>query len=205
MNRSPRLSLLVVVAAAATLALTGCSKSGSSAASSAPPPPVSTSASASGSASSSPSMSGGSLVQWAVSATATTQYGAGAGESWNASNATGASVITECQDDGRAWASQEKNTVDTLTLKYATPVVPNSITVYESYNPGYVTSVSVSGGGQNAVVYTGVPAAKTPCPTTLVIPVSSVKFKVDTVAVTVDQTKLENWAEIDAVRLSGTP
>ena len=38
----------------------------------------------------------------------------------------------------------------------------------------------------------------------LEIAVSGVAFAVDTVAVTVDQTKLGSWAEIDAVELVGS-
>jgi hypothetical protein len=32
-----------------------------------------------------------------------------------------------------------------------------------------------------------------------------VPFPINTIAVTVDQTTLDDWAEIDAVRLTGTP
>ncbi|MEI8082197.1 MAG: hypothetical protein WCI74_10175, partial [Actinomycetes bacterium] len=162
---------------------------------------------ASSSPSSSPSASstGKTIEQWATSATATSNYGETAGSPWNASNATGVSAVNLCGDDGRAWASLKKTTVDTLTLKYKTPVIPSQIDVFESYNPGYVTSVVVSGSGQKATVYTAKVEKTTQCPKTLTIPVTDVPFPINTIAVTVDQTTLDNWAEIDAVRLTGTP
>jgi hypothetical protein len=43
------------------------------------------------------------------------------------------------------------------------------------------------------------------CPTTLSIPITSVTFPVNSVAVTVDETTLDSWAEIDAVSLGGKP
>jgi hypothetical protein len=95
--------------------------------------------------------------------------------------------------------------VETLTLTYAQPLVPSAVNVVETYNPGYIRTITVSGAGQTATVYNNTPAATTPCPSTLNIPISGVAFPVSTVAVTVDQTTLNSWAEIDAVSLTGKP
>lgn len=103
-----------------------------------------------------------------------------------------------------AWASLNQNTIDTLTLTYTDAVIPSMVRVVQSYNPGRISKVVVSGGGQSAQVYAG-PAdaiAGGVC-VTLEIPITGVKFGIDTVAVTVDQTNLTNWAEIDAVELVG--
>lgn len=148
---------------------------------------------------------GKSVSAWASMASATSSYGSASGSSWNASQATGAPTVTACGDNGDAWASLAKNTVDTLTLAYDQSVMPTSIEIHESFHPGYVTTVTVTGtGGQTATVYTGTPAAVSTCPTTLTIPVTDVTFAVDTVAVTVDQSTLNDWSEIDAVQLTGT-
>lgn len=155
----------------------------------------------------------GSVRQWAISATATTSYGAGQpGDAWAASQAVGPPDVKadtpelECGDIGQAWASAERNTVDTLTLKYQTPVIPTAINIRETYNPGAVTKVEVAGsGGQRATVYESAPKKVTDCPRTLTVPIGDVKFAVDTVLITVDQTQEQNWAEIDAVELVGNP
>lgn len=137
-------------------------------------------------------------------ATATSSYGTSKGDSWNASQAEGPPNAS-CGDDVHAWASVNQNTIDTLTLTYADAVIPSMVRVVQSYNPGRVSKVVVSGAGQSAQVYAGPADANAGgvC-VTLEIPITGVKFGVDTVAVTVDQTNLTNWAEIDAVELVGT-
>lgn len=196
MQKLPKWSMLLVVAAS-MMALGACSRGGTAATSGSPAPSTSTSTATSSTAA--------AIAQWASGATATSNYGSEAGSSWNASNAIGMPEVTTCGDNGKAWASMNKNTVETITLKYSTPVTPSAIKIYESYNPGYVTSVTVSGGGKSANVYTAKPAATAGCPTSLPITVTAAQFKVDSVAVTVDQSALNNWAEIDAVQLTGTP
>ena len=155
----------------------------------------------------SPKVVGGQEHQWAKSATATSNYGANPGDSWNSSQATGAPNAT-CSDDEHAWASLESNTVETLTVAYADSVIPSMVRVVQSDNPGHVSKVVVSGSGKTAEVYSNPDAAAVPggqpC-VTLEIPINAVSFAIDTVAVTVDQTKVGNWAEIDAVELIGKP
>ena len=147
---------------------------------------------------------GAATSEWAISATATTSYGTGTAN-WSPSKATGAPNVTVCADNGEAWAPEGRTTTDTLTTKFATAVTPTKIEVVETFNPEAVTKVVVSGSGQSATVYTGTAKKVTECPYTLSIPVSNVTFKVDTVAVTIDQSVIGNWTEIDAVRLTGTP
>ena len=150
-----------------------------------------------------PSTFGQGQRQWAATASATTSYSPYCGQSWNASQAVGAPNAT-CSDDGHAWASASAITVDTLTLGYTDKVIPTAVRVIQSFNPGHVSKVSVSGAGQTATVFTS--PADAPgggaC-TPLEIAISNVTFAVDTVAVTVDQTKVGSWAEIDAVELIG--
>ena len=151
-----------------------------------------------------PSTFGQGVRQWAQTAIATTSYSPYCDTAWNASQATGAPNAT-CSDDGKAWAAAAPDTIDTLTLTYANKVLPTAVRVIQSFNPGRVSKVTVSGGGQTATVYTG-PANAAPGGTCVPfeIAVTGVAFPVDTVAVTVDQTRLGSWAEIDAVELVGT-
>jgi len=141
--------------------------------------------------------------EWATGATATSNYGTNKGDSWNASQATGKADVPACADDGRAWASKLGTSLDTIALTYAKPLLPKAVVVVESYSVGQVTSVVVSGVGHSKTVYqadpTGV-AGKT-CPFGLRIDTSSVDFPVNEVAITVDQTKLGTWNEIDGALL----
>lgn len=153
---------------------------------------------------------GDGLAQWATKASATTSWGTEPGDGWSAQQATGAPNVSPdsgdngCGDIEEAWASEAHDTIDTLTLGYATAVIPTAINIYETNNPGAVSKVEVSGpGGKSKVVYEAEPAPVNKCPRVLEIKVSGVDFAVDTVAVTVDQTKATTWAEIDAVQLVG--
>jgi len=157
-----------------------------------------------------PGSAKGDTVQWATTASATTSYGATPDASWSAEQATGAPNVTadvpadECGDIGQAWASASRDTVDTLTLGYTKSVIPTGINIRETYNPGAIVKVVVSdGSGQSSTVYEGQPAKQTTCPTWLVIKVSGVDFAVKSVAVTLDQSQVQNWSEIDAVQLVG--
>ena len=156
--------------------------------------------------SSSPAPAAGQAIrQWAKSATATTSYSPYPDTAWNASQATGAPNTAGCSDDGKAWASLSAGTIDTLTLTYSDRVIPSSLRIVQSYNPGRVSKVTVSGGGQSATIYTDkANSAPGGACVTLEILISGVTFAVDTAAVTVDQTGLGSWAEIDAVELLGT-
>ncbi|MEI8081098.1 MAG: hypothetical protein WCI74_04560 [Actinomycetes bacterium] len=185
------MNALGVGTVALTLLLVGCSSGGNASPSTDPASP-------------SGSQTPNQLEQYAVGATATSSYGEKEGSAWNASNAVGAPTVHVCADDGAAWASLNKNTVDSLQAKFQEPVIPTSVSVYQNYNPGYVTEVSVSGAGKSAVVYSGAPAPQSSCPSTLTVPISKVDFLIDFVSVTVDQRTLNNWSEIDAVKLVGT-
>lgn len=145
------------------------------------------------------------LQQFAVTATATSSYGKLPGSSWNASNAIGAPTISVCGDNRSAWASKRKDTIETLTVTFATPVIPQELAIVQNFKPGYVTKVTMSGAGREATVYSGPAAPQTTCPYTMLIPITGVDFRVNSASITVDQTSLKNWTEIDAVRLTGTP
>lgn len=147
----------------------------------------------------------GEVQQWASSAEATTQYG---DDSWSAAQATGEPDAAECADDAKAWASLASDTVDVLTVHFAEAVVPSMVSVVQSYNPGQVTEIAVSGpGGESAVVYEADPSAMpdASCPSSLDVGIGALAtFPVDTVAITVDQSVLGvGWGEIDAVQLVG--
>jgi hypothetical protein len=147
--------------------------------------------------------SSGELVQYAASATASSEYSS---PGWSASQATGQPNTPTCGDLSTAWASLHSGGVDTLSLTYEKAVLPTRIVLYETYHPGAVSKVEVlDEGGQAINVYQAEPATVDQCPNELLIQVKDVKVPVRQVKVTIDQSNHNGWDEIDAVALYGTP
>jgi hypothetical protein len=148
------------------------------------------------------STGGGRLEQWAVSASASSSYGE---ESWSPQAAIGEpDTYPSCGDIATAWASANSTGRDWLELVYATPVVPTEIAVYQTYNPGAIYLIEVIGvSGQSYEVYDVTPAPEEECPYILIVNVSGVSEKIDTVVLHLDQAATGSWNEIDAVRLTG--
>jgi hypothetical protein len=145
------------------------------------------------------------ISQWASSAKATSQYSS---PLWAARQATHAPNTEGCGDRPTAWASKDKAGIDTLTVGFKIPVVPQIVKVYQTYNPGQVTKVQVvdvKGKAHN--VYAAAPVALVPpppCPVVLEVPITGITTKVQTVRITVDQSVLGIYQdEIDAVQLVG--
>lgn len=149
-----------------------------------------------------PPAAGETVRQWAVGASATSQYG---DDSWSAMQATGAPDTDGCGDISSAWASQSGTGIDTLTLDYATPVDPTEINIHQTYNPGSIVKVSVVGNGQEVTVYDAIPARSETCPEVLTIAIDDAPAAVTQVKIMVDQSVIGSWNEIDAVELVGTP
>jgi len=143
------------------------------------------------------------IRQWASSAVASSEYGS---SSWNAGQATGAPNTTECADEVTAWASSSYTGYDWLEVSFTTPVIPTQINIHESYTPGQIIKVEVRDtGGNYQIVWQGPGGPISACPHTFIVDVSNVTVKVSAVRITVDQSILGNWNEIDAVELVGTP
>ncbi|MCC6905246.1 MAG: hypothetical protein IT326_05330, partial [Anaerolineae bacterium] len=144
----------------------------------------------------------GSLRQWAIAATASSEYGS---DSWSAMQATGAPNTLECGDITTAWASGSGSGVDDLTLTYAVPVTATGIEIHQTYNPGSIVRVEVIDlNGAATEVYSAQPAASAACPEVLQIAVQNVPT-VNTVKIYLDQSVIGSWNEIDAVELIGNP
>lgn len=144
------------------------------------------------------------IRQWASSASASSEYGA---SDWSAQQATGAPNTATCGDQVTAWAAAYySNGVEWLDVGFATPVVPTQINVYESYTPGSIIKVEVRDAeGTFHTVWTGTPGSVSQCPRVFTVNISNIDFKVNAVLITLDQTALADWDEIDAVELVGTP
>jgi len=143
----------------------------------------------------------GFLMQWARSASASSQYDT---NSWSPAQATGTPNVTTCDDEASAWASLDGNTVEWLELTYDQPVRPTEIQIYEVWAPGSIAKVEVKDASGNYLqVYSASPQLVTGCLRTLTIPVTGVTEYISTVRVTIDQRQRNDWNEIDAVRLTG--
>jgi hypothetical protein len=144
------------------------------------------------------------IRQWAVSAKASSQYGA---SSWNAEQAIGEPNVTECGDNGLAWASESSSSaLDWIELTYATPVVPTAINIHQSYNPSQVIEVDlIDTAGTTYTAWQGSPKKVSTCPDLMTITFDKKQeMLVEKVVVIVDQSILDlGWNEIDAVELVG--
>jgi hypothetical protein len=148
-------------------------------------------------------MAGATSQQWASSAAASSQSGA---SDRSASQATGAPNTPQCGDHGTAWASSGTTTTETLTLTYVTAVIPTTIVITHSFNPSSVVKVEVADEtGTTTSVYQGTPNQEAQCPfqQTIQVSLGAVTNPVNTVIITLDQSVIGNWDEIDAVQLVG--
>jgi sugar lactone lactonase YvrE len=152
-----------------------------------------------------PTSTTGMLVeirQWADSAIASSWYGTGT--NWSPSQAAGEPNVSTCSDDAYAWASLSSGTVEWIELTYANPVNPTQVNIVQSYNPSYVVKVELKDTlGNYHEIYSGKGAEVGSCPFTLSIPVESVGYQANAVKITIDQSTLDDWNEIDAVELVG--
>jgi hypothetical protein len=145
---------------------------------------------------------GNELIQYASSATASSEY---SNPDWSAKQAVGKPDTATCGDQSTAWASLHSGGKDWLSLTYDKAVIPTRIVIFETYHPGAISLVEVLDESGNAItVYQADPAIVDQCPNEMVIDVRDVKFPVRIVKVTIDQSNHNGWDEIDAVALFGT-
>ncbi len=144
----------------------------------------------------------GELVQYASSATASSEYST---PDWSAGQATGQPNTMTCGDQPSAWASLHSGGNDWLSLTYDKAVIPTRIVIFETYHPGAVSQVEVlDESGKAVTVYQADPAIVNQCPNEMVIVLKDVKVPIRQVKLTIDQSNHNGWDEIDAVALFGT-
>lgn len=143
--------------------------------------------------------------QWAIDAIASSEYG---DEDYSALQATGPNDTLTAGDFPTAWAAQEPDAgIETLELIFEVPVKPSGIAIYESYNPGAVTTIEAydSENGEWVVIYEGEAAATEESYRVFIPDISPVSFATDQIRLTLDTAAVDGWNEIDAVRLFGRP
>jgi len=145
---------------------------------------------------------GKQLRQWASSASASSQYD---DPEWSANQATGAPDTPECSDYQTAWAAASKDTQEWLEVGFANPVLPTQINIVQTYNPSRVVKVElIDPNGGYHEVYKGEPKQADACPYTLSINVKGADYEAVGVRISIDQSVIGQWNEIDAVELVGT-
>lgn len=132
-----------------------------------------------------------------------------AGLAWSEEQAAGAPDTVRQGDEQTAWASAaQDNQVEWLELEYRQPIRPMAIHIYESYNPGAVTKVTLFGqDGREHVAWEG----KDPATTRPTVAVAKLPLAADVATqrakIYIDSPAVSGWNEIDAVGLldaSGT-
>jgi hypothetical protein len=142
--------------------------------------------------------------QWAVDATASSQYGE---DGYSALQATGEPNVLAASDNPAAWASQEADgTTETLELTYEHAVRPARVNIHETYNPGAVSIIEAfnEDAGEWVVLWEGSEPAEE------AMRVFSPEFETPDFAttrirLTLDSDAVGGWNEIDAVELAGRP
>jgi hypothetical protein len=147
--------------------------------------------------------SGQELIrQWAVTAVASSQYD---NPDWAAAQSTGApDTYPHCGDYRTAWASLDPHGVDWLELRFAQPVIPRRVNIYETFAPGAVVKIDMRDlQGRQHTVWQGRPQANRACPWVFSVEVSA-DFRTNVVILRLDQSDHPTWDQIDAVELVGT-
>ncbi len=151
------------------------------------------------------------VSQWATSAAAEDYYS----DAFLPQNAAGAPDASDCDGDG-LWATEFRSAIASITLTYASAVIPTEINVYQNNVQGAIAEIEVSADNVNwTSIYEGDPttAVDGSCDPLkqyddiLSVPVTNVDKAISYVRITVDSRTINDWAEIDAVQLvsnSGT-
>lgn len=152
-----------------------------------------------------PLPSAGIVIQWGISAEASSEF---AVPEWSASQALGLPDAPGCGDYQFAWASAASDSIETLEVGFPEEVYPLEINILESFNPDQVVKVEVMDpetGAYYTVLQKNPVKIDRPCPYELKVAVEGIDFKTNQVRITVDQSQLGlGWNEIDAVQLIGS-
>ena len=128
------------------------------------------------------------------------------GSSWSATRANGApNVYPTAADDPNAWAADNPDTKNEfITVSYSTPVVAEALWVYETYNPGSISSITVTAADGDHLVYTNnTPQSIGPCSHILSVSTQTCS-PISAVRIDLASPLVIGYNEIDAVGLLPT-
>jgi hypothetical protein len=140
------------------------------------------------------------LRQWAAEASASSFYA----PDYDPAGAVGPPNVPACQDSPDAWASADPNGLETLELRFKTPVFAVGVNVHQNHQPGFISQVElIDERGVARVVYSGEPALLSNCPFVLQLTFDQTLTRIVAVRLTIDQRSGANWSEVDTVELVG--
>ncbi len=124
---------------------------------------------------------------------------------FNAVQAAGPPNVEGCTQSPQAWAPLSNVNIATLTVYFTELVTPTRVIVYQPFNPGFITQISlVDRFNTETVVYTAPPAANPACPGTLDVEIPRQGLVGATLILTVNQTgNTGGPTQIDAVQMTG--
>jgi hypothetical protein len=136
--------------------------------------------------------------QWAVSATASSEWDPGG--DWSAARATGAPDVPVCTDDPNAWAPvSDSADPEWLEVRFGTPDHARGINVYENYAFPFVRQVDlIDTDGMYHTIWTGTDVAD--CGVPFSTRWASTAYLVVGARI---HTQVDGYEEIDAVELLG--
>ncbi len=142
------------------------------------------------------------IRQYAATATADSQI---SDLDWAAIQAAGPPNTDQCGDFRTAWAPAQPDTVASLTLYYPQLVRPTGLRVIQTYNPGFITRISITDlFGEVHDVYAQPAQAVAACPFALEVRIPEADYAGNVVVIYVDQTtSVQGRIQIDAVELIG--
>jgi hypothetical protein len=143
--------------------------------------------------------------QWAIDATASSQYGE---ENNSALQATGPQDTLNAGDYPTAWAPASADSgEETLELFYEHPVTPYAIDIYENNKPGAVIRVEAYNlqTDEWEVLWEGEASQPAELSRVFSPELASVDFTTDAIRLTLDSVAVPGYNEIDAVELYGRP
>ncbi|MBI4563459.1 MAG: hypothetical protein HY716_02030 [Planctomycetes bacterium] len=143
----------------------------------------------------------GFLRQWAVDATASSEYSP---DGWNAKQATGKPDTEQAGDIATAWTTREQDAGEAwIELTYERLVRPVKVRIHETHNPGAVVKIeAVDTAKKWHAMWRGVDPTKVP-PAWFEVCFDAPPFDTRTIRITLDTSRVAGWNEIDAVELIG--
>lgn len=140
------------------------------------------------------------VPQWASSVRAvSSQYSEA---QWSAARVLGApDVFPNHGDNGNAWASlgaDDRN--EWIEVGYAQPIRISAVEVYETYNPGAVSSIElITASGEHITTYLAIPGARGTVANKLRADVGCTSEPIVAVKVELASTVVAGWNELDAI------
>lgn len=147
---------------------------------------------------------GQSFTQWAITATASSEYGSG---DWSAQQALGEpNVYPNYGDNGHAWApSQKNNGLQWVELGFAEAVYLDYVEIYETLNPGAIVKVElVDATGRWHLIWQGNGGSAGITARVFRVKNDIVAVPCKMVRITLDTDSVSGWNEIDAVSITGS-